>query len=193
MATRASLQRPYNDQILTPADFYSFCEKNIENIDFKFAKEDDHHNEVEILQDRRERATTIAGTQKFHCFKPVNSFTLEVRHFSSSRDSMVKKVADNLENLPQNEISGYVTVTYDQKWYVGYVMEKDCSKKEALVTFLQPNGPSRSFTYPSKDDILIVPFSDILTSVEIQTTNCRTYFVGKKYQERASLMNGKQM
>jgi hypothetical protein len=79
-----------------------------------------------------------------------------------------------------------VTAVYDQDWYLGYVMEKEKDLKEAKLTFLEPKGPSGSFNYPAKADILTVPFADILTSVEATTTNGRSYILSKAEQDRAS-------
>ena len=58
--------------------------------------------------------------------------------------------------------------------------------RQATIKFLQPKGPSGSFTYPSRPDILIVPFVDVLTSVEVTTTNARKYSFPKREQEKAS-------
>ena len=131
---------------VTKADF-TFCTENIQNIDFKFATNEEHKREDIELLERRELATTIAGTQKLHSFKPVNSYSLEVRSFSASTETCIKKVAQNMQCIQNQDINGYVAVTYDKEWYVGYVMEKDNEKKEAKITFMQPKGPARSFTY----------------------------------------------
>ena len=42
--------------------------------------------------------------------------------------------------------------------------------QEVTLSFLHPRGPSRSFLYPHKADILTVHISDILTFVEPTTT-----------------------
>ena len=43
------------------------------------------------------------------------------------------------------------------------------------VSFLHPNGPSRSFKYPAKPDILTIPVEDVLTSVDSRTARGCTY------------------
>jgi hypothetical protein len=68
LAARASLQRPYDKQILTPAAFFQFCEESIPNINFKFSTNQDYEIEEKILKDRHLSAITIAGTSKY--FQP---------------------------------------------------------------------------------------------------------------------------
>ena len=139
--------------------------------------------------ERRELASTIAGTQKLHSFKPVNSYSLEVRSFSASTETCIKKVAQNMQCIQNQDINGYVAVTYDKEWYVGYVMEKDNEKKEAKITFMQPKGPARSFTYPSREDILVVAYTDILRAVNVETVSGRVYKVNKSEQDDATRLN----
>ena len=45
----------------------------------------------------------------------------------------------------------------------------DPEMQEVTLSFLHPRGPSRSFVYPHKADILTVHISDILTFVEPTT------------------------
>ena len=186
LATRASLQRPYSDQILTPQAFFKFCEENIENIKFQFATNSDYGEEERLLHVRLVRANTIAGTQKMHYFQPVTKYSLLVKQFSLSEISSIKRVSDSVQLLPDEEILGYVTVTYERDWWLGYVLDRNTDLRQATIKFLQPKGPSGSFTYPSRPDILIVPFVDVLTSVEVTTTNARKYSFPKREQEKAS-------
>ena len=48
-------------------------------------------------------------------------------------------------------------------------------RNEAEIKFLHPSGPASSFTYPAKDDILMVKREDILTKVNPTTATGRTY------------------
>ena len=48
------------------------------------------------------------------------------------------------------------------------------------VSFLHPNGPSRSFRYPYTPDILNIPLSDILTKVDPRTVTGRVYTLTPK-------------
>ena len=72
LAARASLQRPYENQILSPIEFFNFCDKDIKQIDVVYTTHDQYQAEAELLEERHLTATTIAGTQKLHSFIPVN-------------------------------------------------------------------------------------------------------------------------
>ena len=67
LAAKASLQRcaehKLDEQILTPTAFYDFCKKNIVNIEFVYATNEDYEGEYQLLQERHNTALTIVGTQ----------------------------------------------------------------------------------------------------------------------------------
>ena len=58
LAAKASLQRcaelKLDEQILTPTAFYDFCKKNIVNIEFVYATNEDYEGEYQLLQDDQE-------------------------------------------------------------------------------------------------------------------------------------------
>ena len=186
LAARASLQRPYENQILTPIEFFNFCDKDIKQIDVVYTTHDQYQAKAELLEERHLTATTIAGTQKLHSFIPVNCSTLEVRFFSDSLDSQLKKVCQTVNTLQMEDITGYITVAYDNKWWLGVVINKNISTTEVEVTFLHPSGPARSFKYPEKPDNLIVSVHDILSVVETKTSTGRVYTVTQLDQSAAS-------
>ena len=51
----------------------------------------------------------------------------------------------------------------------------DPEMQEVTLSFLHPRGPSRSFVYPHRADILTAHISDIMTFVESTTYTGRTY------------------
>ena len=73
------------------------------------------------------------------------------------------------------DIKGYVTAIYDGAWWVACVTGSDPEMQEVTLSFLHPRGPSRSFVYPHRADILTVHISDIMTFVEPTTYTGRTY------------------
>ena len=48
-------------------------------------------------------------------------------------------------------------------------------RKEILVNFVHPDGPSASFVYPRQQDLPLVDASDILTTLNPKTVNGHTY------------------
>ena len=116
----------------------------------------------------------------------MNETTLQVKIFSESQIYQTKQVCNKEHLLDEETINGYVTVHYDDSWWLGHVLEKDLSKKEVKVSFLEPKGPSRSFVYPTRPDELTVPFCDILTRVQVSTQTGRTYALMESEQTLAN-------
>jgi hypothetical protein len=49
LATKASLQRPHNDQIMTPNQLYEWAQSSIHDLDFDFMTENDYKEEEGLL------------------------------------------------------------------------------------------------------------------------------------------------
>jgi hypothetical protein len=186
LAAKASLQRPYEEQILTAQQLYTFVKDNITNIKCHFLTNEDHKKEILLLQKRHTKARTIAGTQKIHHLKPVSLVSLKVKHFSASEHSCIEKVTEGEELLTDEQVHGFVTVAYDTHWWVAYILEKTSENREAKVFFLHPHGPNPSFIYPNHPDELTIPYSDIMTKINATTTNGRTYKITKEDTSKAS-------
>ncbi|GBN96229.1 hypothetical protein AVEN_174177-1 [Araneus ventricosus] len=79
LAARTSLHRPYNNQILTAKDLFSFCTATITNIKFFFVPS---VNVIEVenkLQQRfNEVPTAILGTRNYHCYIPISNCTSKI-------------------------------------------------------------------------------------------------------------------
>jgi hypothetical protein len=106
----------------------------------------------------------------------MSTSTLKVKRFSSSDTFQIKKVCNSGQILQDEHINGYVTVVYDNAWWL-HVIEKNTKEKTVSVNFLTPRGSSPSFKYPERQDILNVLYCDILSTVSATTTTGRTYIV----------------
>ena len=71
LAAKASLQRPYHDQITTPHQLFQFVDSKIENVNSVFVTRNDYEQEAEQLKERFSKTRTIPGTQKLHSFVPL--------------------------------------------------------------------------------------------------------------------------
>ena len=109
LAARASLQRAYDHQIMTPYQLYEWASNNIPKINFKFCTLDDYKRAELFLQDRFQRSKTIPGTQKLHCFVPLTNTTLRTKPYSNSSIQKEEKVAlVEADELPSVEINEFV-------------------------------------------------------------------------------------
>ncbi len=71
LAAQASLQRPFNDQIMTPHQLYDWACVAVPSITFNYCSIKEYEGEKLSLQSRFENAKTIQGTRKLHSFIPA--------------------------------------------------------------------------------------------------------------------------
>lgn len=180
LAARASLQRPYDQQIMTPKHLFEWAVQNISLISFKYSTIDDYWMEEKKLKDRFEQSRTIPGTQKLHSFIPLTTNTLCTKIYSNSLVSKVEQITKVEGELPITDIKGFVTAVYDGKWWLACVINRDEDNVQIKLSFLHPSGPSPSFSFPGKPDELYVPIQDILTLVDPTTATGRVYTLTKK-------------
>lgn len=175
LAALASLRMVYNEQIMTPRQLYDWAKANIDNISFLYSTKDEHEAEEQTLKRRFEAATTIKGTQQFHSYTPVSETRVLVKSHSFSEVSSVEIVSadDTDADLDTNDIVGFVTCQYSDKWWLGCVLGVEGD--EVKISFLEPHGPSPSFKYPQFTDILVVHKSEVLTKVDPTTATGRVY------------------
>ena len=81
LAARASLQRPYNDQLMTPRQLFDWACTNIPAVYVGYCSNEDYAKERSSLERRFQLSCTIPGTRKLHSFVPISNSTVEVRHF----------------------------------------------------------------------------------------------------------------
>ena len=116
------------------------------------------------------------------CRKQLGKLPKEYSSLSSSKEERVTIRGDE---LTLEEITGFITCICDDQWWVACVLQTEVSG-EVKVSFLYPNGPSRSFRYPHRPDILNIPLSDILSKVDPRTVTGRVYTPTPKESRDAS-------
>ena len=164
LAARASLQRPYDQQITTPRQLFEWAVENIPAVVFKYCTLDDYKKEQVLLEERFQQSRTIPGTRKLDSFVPLTRSTPSTKVYSSSTTSKAESVTVLGSELDIEQIRGFVTCVYQNQWWVACTIQLD--EENIKVSFLHPHGPSRSFRYPSTPEILTIPIGDILTKVD---------------------------
>jgi hypothetical protein len=91
--------------------------------------------------------------------------TLKVKRFSSSDIFEIKKVCNSEETLQEEHINGMVARICDRK---------EQRRQDRISEFLAPRGPFSSFKYPDRQDILNVPYCDILSTISTTTVMPRS-------------------
>ena len=85
-----------------------------------------------------------------------------------------------------SDVAGYVTAIYDGAWWFAYGTGTDPEMQKISLSFLHPCGPSRSFYYPQKADILTGHINNILTFVEPTAYTSRMYTLSDSEMDSAS-------
>lgn len=187
LAAHASLQRPYDQQIMTPKQLYEWAVHNIPSVAFKYSTTNDYSIEEKKLKERFEQSCTIAGTHKLHAFIPLTTNTICTKVYSASALSKIEQVTKLEGELLISDIKGYVIAVYDEKWWLTCVIDTDADDNKVKLSFLHPSGPSPSFKFPNKPDVLLVPVQDVLTIVDPTTVTGRVYSITEKETVEANV------
>jgi len=185
LAARASLQRPYDHQIMKPCQLYEWASAS--TIVSTYCTTDDYKKAETFLEHRFQQSRTIPGTQKHHCFIPFRKDKLYTKLFSNSNTQKEEKTAIcERDELSLEEIKGFVTAVYNDQWWIGCVLHKDQDSREIKINFLCPQGPSHSFKYPAIQNILVIPHKDVLTKVDPRTVTGSTYTITNQESKTAT-------
>ena len=109
LATKASLQRPYEDQIMTPLQLHQWASKSIPGVIFEYCTLEEYESEKTKLEKRFDNSRTIAGTHRLHCFIPNSRHSLLTKRYSISSSSKVERVTKLVTDLELEQVAGYVT------------------------------------------------------------------------------------
>ena len=151
-ATKASLQRPFQDQILTPEQLYEFVSKEITGIHFAFATVNEYEDEAKRLMERLSNSRTIPGTRSFHSFIPKSVFSVEVKPYSNCMvlgATCTEKTFSTFEMVQLSTLQGYVTVAYEDNSWLGYVMQVNQEARLVEVNFLESKVTSSVLLLPT--------------------------------------------
>ena len=196
LVTKASLQRPYDKQILTCDAMMEFCVQNIPGIQFfNVTPEVISHTET-MLKNRFELAQTVKGTQQFHRYVPISTSMLQVYRLSnqssppdavpiSSRNPQVEPPVQ-LEIAEQN----FVCCLYDGSPWIGMVDEISEEFGDFHINFMHPRGPTKQFSWPSKVDHCWVAEEDILCIINtpsLTSSSSRKYRISDDDVARISI------
>jgi hypothetical protein len=179
LAARASLQRPYSDQLMTPRQLFDWASTNIPAAYFGYCTSEDYARERSSLERRFQLSRTIPGTRKLHSFVPTSNNIVEVRPYSASDTSRKERVTLAKNDIPPELVASFVTCLYNENWWLACVLGVCNDTKEVKLTFLHPHGPSNSFKYPDPHNIHTIPMDDILTLVDPRTRSGRVYSLAK--------------
>ncbi len=171
LLTKASLQRPYTDPILTTEAIMEFCTTNIPGIHFLNIPSEDIVKHELKLQGLFQDAKTVKGTQQFHRLVPVSKSKLHAYKLSHQCTPpelvSVQDSGEDMTELSKNhptEIKkqNYICCLYDNHAWIGLVEDVSEEHGDFFIKFMHPHGPSKLFFWPNTDDTCWVHEADIL-------------------------------
>ena len=117
LAAKASLQRPYDDHILTPQQLYDFACKNIPGINFIYCTNEEYSENEKKPFPRFDDSCTISGTQKIHAIIPLSESRMLIKPYSLSSQEYTESLlpSEDMSELLEIE-SGFVTINYEGSW-----------------------------------------------------------------------------
>ena len=99
VAARASLQRPYQDQLQTPLQLYQWAKENIPSVTFVYVPQAEYEEESKMIEMRLSTSKRIEGTQKLHSFLTV----------PGSKTKLMAKVYSASDSSTKAQVSTHVT------------------------------------------------------------------------------------
>ena len=73
ITSQASLQRPFDRQIISAIDMFKFCNEELKGIKFEFRSKETMEVTRENLKTRFLEAKAVPGTRSYHHFVPLSS------------------------------------------------------------------------------------------------------------------------
>ncbi|XP_065679120.1 uncharacterized protein LOC124814871 [Hydra vulgaris] len=170
------------NHILTPQTMYKYCNENIEGINFIYISSEDLTLVRSALKERLDTANTIPGTRSYLQFVPLGHQKVGTKLCSVDEEFALIHDFGNIQITTVNLVPyDYACVSYEQKWWIGVIEDINLEEKDVLVKFMCPNGPARSFKWPSKESQCWIPDVHIICKVEVPITKTGLcYYLAKE-------------
>lgn len=174
LATRASLQRSYDNHILSAKDLFTFAKVHVaKKIYTYYIMAEEVIKFTEMLEKRYENISTIPGTRINHFFQPLDESRLLIKRVSSSNKSFQISLGLQKKEITIKE-EKFVAVIYDNQWWLGKILEVSEVHRDAKIKFMRPSGPSSSYSWPNHTDVCWIPYENILMNVPAPCTSTST-------------------
>ena len=118
--------------------------------------------------------TTVPGTRSSHHFVLISCN--KTAHKLTSGDSKFlqfdfnKSLTEEIDIKKSSVFHMSAVSIYDKFWWVGKVTEVNVHEGDLKIEFLHPNGPRKTFSWPSVADKCFVPVSKMLCVITAPTT-----------------------
>ena len=162
-------------------ELFLWATKEISNITFFFVSKDTIKATIPEQENRFSKFRKIPGMRSFHSFKPITEENMiHAKRYSNAElfdQFLVFKTAGKAEVISVLSPGQYVAAVYDNKWWLGMILQVDNEHDDYKIRFLHPAGPSPTFHWPQFDDECYIVRDHILLS--IAPLNASSY--GRQY------------
>ena len=121
-----------------------YSKGNIAGVHFHYSTKEEYHAEGTLLDAWFSSANSIVGTRGLHAFKRISLNQLEVKVYSTCAEAgiVVTLNTASQDNLTLENIRGFVTLAYNNEWYLAVTLQTFPDTEEAKVSCLEPAGPA---------------------------------------------------
>ena len=161
LATRASLQRPLDNQILTPYQLFEFASQDISGVTFCVDSETVKKTAA-VLEPRFANAEHIKGTKNHHQFVPEGS---SMRIFIFLGVPPMLTIISLIPNkIDLNDITpgSYYACKYDNNLYFCIVNFVSMEHGDVNVKFMHPKAPTKKFFWHDCEDVCWIPLNHMI-------------------------------
>lgn len=188
-AAKASLQ---GIKIISVEEMHEFCTAKMKDITFVLIQMETMTALRLILNKRFEVAETVPGTRSFHHYIPLSENTIGFKRTSEDKELQSFNLLSGYSQSSMKQVlirnlkpTDFVACKYDEFWWVGMVEKVDIHNKDIQIKFMHPHGPSKRFSWPSRDDLCWVPVNNVITNISTPTTRSgRIYDISKEEYNR---------
>ncbi len=100
-------------------------------------------------------------------------------HFQQSNTSVRVSTLVEKDSLQPGR---YVACNYDNKWYVGNIVERNETEQDLLVNFMR-RSDDRTLSWPTRKDECYIPILDVLCLIDVPVVmgaSARLYQLSQK-------------
>ena len=155
---------------------FHWADENIRNVKFFEVSTETVSVHANIIKDRYEGIKAVDGTRSFHCYRSPETGKLQHSTLSADVNYTVTQMSESEDRNDYHHLKEgmYISIVYEDRWYIGLILEICSDQRDIRVKCLQNLKGKNSFYWPSRDDIIYVPFNHTLVVVNTPTLSGST-------------------
>ncbi|KAJ1529982.1 hypothetical protein ONE63_006710 [Megalurothrips usitatus] len=180
LAMLESLRRVREESILTARQFYEWAKRVFMDSTWVelVTKEEIEEFRVQYGLRYRKDVPALEGISSAHCLIPLSTNVIQVKQYSSA-DTCLYVYHGDLTAPKFDDLHGFIMVSQDCAWYLGYVTERYQTENKVEVRWLEQDGPLH-FKFPEVDERKVISISDVISVVNVEAVTEVTFKLTKR-------------